>query len=45
VSVDSARRSVTVVIRAPLDLPLTVPGSPAHPVIGASGSAVVAPQR
>lgn len=45
VSVDSARRTVTVVIRAPLDLPLTVPGSPAHPVIGASGSAVVAPQR
>lgn len=45
VSVDTLRRTVTVVVRVPLDLPLTVPGSPAHPVIGASGSAVVAPDR
>lgn len=45
VSVDAARRTVTVVVRAPLDLPLTIPGSPAHPVIGATGSAVVAPER
>ncbi|MFT3874742.1 MAG: pilus assembly protein TadG-related protein [Nocardioides sp.] len=45
VSVDSARRTVTVSVRAPLDLPLTVPGSPAHPVIGAAGSAIVAPDR
>ncbi|MCB0908270.1 MAG: hypothetical protein KDB63_14240 [Nocardioidaceae bacterium] len=45
VSVDPVRRAVTVVIRAPLDLPLTIPGSPAHPVIGASGSAVVSPRR
>ncbi|MFN8194447.1 MAG: pilus assembly protein TadG-related protein [Nocardioidaceae bacterium] len=45
VSVDAARRTVTVTVRAPLDLPLTIPGSPAHPVIGASGSAVVSPER
>ena len=41
VSVDDTR--VTVVLRAPVDLPLTVPGSPDRPVVGATGSAVVAP--
>ena len=35
---------VVVDLRAPLDLPLTVPGSPDRPVVGATGSAVVAPE-
>ncbi|GEP34773.1 hypothetical protein NSZ01_25410 [Nocardioides szechwanensis] len=42
VRVDDTR--ITVELRAPVDLPLTVPGSPEHPVVGASGSAVVAPE-
>lgn len=42
VSVDASASSVTVRLRAPLDLPLTVPGSPDRPSIGAAGSAVVA---
>jgi uncharacterized membrane protein len=37
--------SVVVEVRAPLDLPLTVPGSPARPAIGATGSAVVTLDR
>ena len=41
VDVDRATSSVTVHVRAPLDLPLTVPGSPQVATIGASGSAVV----
>ena len=41
VSVDASDSSVTVRVRAPLDLPLTVPGSPSRPSIGAAGSAVV----
>lgn len=41
VRVDDTR--ITVELRAPVDLPLTVPGSPDRPVVGASGSAVVAP--
>lgn len=45
VSVDPAARSVTVRLRAPLTLPLHVPGSPERAVIGATGSAVVSPQR
>jgi uncharacterized membrane protein len=45
VSVDSAARSVTVRLRAPLDLPLHVPGSPERAVIGAAGSAIVSPER
>ncbi len=44
VSVDTISRTVTVELRAPLDLPLHVPGSPQRPVIGARGSAVVAPE-
>lgn len=38
--------STTVEVRltAPVDLPLTIPGSPDHPVVGASGAAVVSPQ-
>jgi Flp pilus assembly protein TadG len=41
VDVDRAASSVTVQVRAPLDLPLTVPGSPGVATIGATGSAVV----
>jgi len=32
---------VVVTLHAPADLPLHVPGSPDHPVVGATGSAVV----
>ncbi|MDI6910830.1 pilus assembly protein TadG-related protein [Nocardioides sp.] len=45
VHVDRATSSVTVHVRAPLDLPLTVPGSPETATIGASGSAVVVAER
>jgi hypothetical protein len=45
VRVNATQRSVTVEIRAPLDLPLTVPGSPQRAMIGARGSAIVAPAR
>lgn len=43
VAVDAGAESVTVRLRAPLELPLTIPGSPGRPSIGATGSAVVAP--
>ena len=39
VRVDQDR--VVVSLRAPLDLPLSIPGSPEHTVVGADGSAVV----
>jgi len=42
VSVDGD--GVTVRVRAPLDLPLTMPGSPERASIGAVGSAVVVPE-
>lgn len=42
VAVDAGAQSVTVRLQAPLDLPLTIPGSPARAVVGASGSAVTA---
>ncbi len=45
VDLDPAASSVTVHVRAPLDLPLTVPGSPGVATIGATGSAVVAVER
>jgi hypothetical protein len=45
VDVDRASSSVTVHVRAPLDLPLTVPGSPGVASIGATGSAVVVLER
>ncbi|MEZ5096810.1 MAG: pilus assembly protein TadG-related protein [Nocardioides sp.] len=45
VAVDPTGRRVVVRVRAPLDLPFTVPGSPNRPVIGAEGAAVVAPRR
>jgi uncharacterized membrane protein len=41
VAVDQRAASVTVRVRAPLDLPLTVPGSPEVATIGATGSAAV----
>ena len=41
VSIDADR--VTVRVHAPLDLPLTVPGSPSRSSIGAVGSATVTP--
>ena len=41
VGFDAGRDAVTVRIDAPLDLPLTIPGSPHRPVVGAEGSAVV----
>lgn len=40
-----AADSVVVEVRAPLDLPLTFPGSPERATIGASGSAVVTLDR
>ena len=45
VAVDPGSSSVTVHVRAPLDLPLTVPGSPGVATIAASGSAVVVAER
>ena len=41
VRVDPATQSVEVSLSAPLDLPLTVPGSPERATVGATGSAVV----
>lgn len=41
VRVDTGSRSVTVRLEAPLDLPLTVPGSPGNPTVGASSTAAV----
>ena len=41
VRVDQIGRSVTVRLSAPLDLPLTVPGSPSSPTVGASSTAAV----
>lgn len=41
VTVDPTARQVRVELRAPLDLPLTVPGSPERAVVGATGSAQV----
>lgn len=42
VAVDDTDRRVSVAIRAPIDLPLTVPGTPQHATVGSTGSAVVA---
>lgn len=39
--VDPVTRSVTVTLSAPADLPLGVPGTPRHPVVGASSTAAV----
>ena len=43
VTVNAATSTVTVRLRAPLDLPLTVPGAPDHTWVGATGSAAVSP--
>jgi len=45
VGFDARTESVTVHLRAPIDLPLTVPGSPGRAVVGATGSAVVVAAR
>ena len=39
--VDEATAKVTVQLLAPLDLPLTIPGSPARPTVAATGTAAV----
>lgn len=41
VEVHRAEQSVEVHLRAPLDLPLSIPGSPEHATVGATGSAIV----
>jgi uncharacterized membrane protein len=41
VSVDSSLQHVIVAVRAPIRLPLHVPGSPEHASIGATGAATV----
>lgn len=41
VRVDPATERIEVSLSAPLDLPLTIPGSPERATIGATGSAVV----
>jgi hypothetical protein len=41
VHVDPVGQSVTVTVRAPLDLPLNVPGAPRRPLIGATSTAAV----
>lgn len=41
VAVDAGATRVTVRVRAPLDLPLTVPGAPQRATVGAVGSAAV----
>jgi hypothetical protein len=45
VRVDPTAQRVTVSLSAPLDLPLEVPGSPARPVVGATGHAGVRVER
>ena len=44
VRVDPVGRSVTVRLEAPLDLPLTIPGSPSNPTVAASSTAAVTVQ-
>ncbi|WP_310529773.1 pilus assembly protein TadG-related protein [Nocardioides sp.] len=39
--VNVADRSVTVLLEAPVELPLHIPGSPMRPVVGASSTAAV----
>ena len=41
VAFDLTDNSVIVRVRAPLDLPLTIPGTPSRPVVGTEASAVV----
>lgn len=44
VRIDPVGRSVTVRLEAPLDLPLTIPGSPSNPTVAASSTAAVTVQ-
>ena len=39
--VDAVARAVTVTLSAPLELPLTVPGTPSRPTVSATGRAAV----
>lgn len=41
VSLDPADDTITVTLRAPLELPLTVPGAPTSTMVGAEGTAAV----
>jgi hypothetical protein len=45
VTVDSTTQRVIVSVRAPVHLPLHVPGSPEHAVVGATGAASVGVDR
>jgi hypothetical protein len=45
IDIDRVSSTVTVHVTAPLDLPLTVPGSPDVAIIGATGSAAVVARR
>jgi hypothetical protein len=45
IDLDRASSTVTVHLSAPLDLPLTVPGSPGVATIGATGAAVVVAEQ
>jgi Flp pilus assembly protein TadG len=41
VRIDPASRRIEVALSAPLDLPLTFPGAPERPRVGATGAAIV----
>lgn len=41
VRINAVGRSVTVLLRAPIELPLSIPGSPSNPMVGASSTAAV----
>lgn len=45
ITIDPTAHRVLVHLHAPLHLPLSVPGSPAHPVVGAQGEASVLVDR
>ncbi len=45
VTVEAGSNTVRVTLRAPLDLPLSVPGSPEAPQVAAQGAAVVTVRR
>ncbi|WP_017936079.1 pilus assembly protein TadG-related protein [Nocardioides sp. Iso805N] len=45
VTIDAAGQRVRVHLHAPLHLPLSMPGSPAHPSVGAEGEASVVVDR
>ena len=41
IRVDASERTVTVTLSAPVDLPLSIPGAPSRPRVGASSTAAV----